>query len=233
MADAADRDGAAAVRRRSQPAMPTLAPQQQVDAGGAGHATEHLDYARVQPADAGLRAQRLRRRHDAEKVDRSRSDHGAARGKISGPAAAGGRSGRCLQGRVGPVQLADLSRRAPGQVLLAGLGEQVVAYVVQAPGQEEAGCVFGDQGLVPGPPALGGLVPGGVEGQGGGAEVARRPGPLGLEQPQQVQEIVRRVRGAGGQPPGRLVQFGQQAGPFVAIRGAGLPGQGQPAQQAG
>ena len=48
-----------------------------------------------------------------------------------------------------------------------------------------------------------------------------------------MQEVVGRVRGAGGQPPGHLVQFGQQAAALVRVRAAGLPGQGQPAQQAG
>ena len=75
----------------------------------------------------------------------------------------------------------------------------------------EAGRSFGDQRPMPGPLTPGGLAQRGVEGQGGGPEVADRPGPLGLEQPQQVQEVARRVRGAGGQPPRHLVQFGQQA----------------------
>ena len=103
----------------------------------------------------------------------------------------------------------------------------------QAAGEVEPGRVLGDQRPVPGPLPLGGLVPGGVEGQGGGPEVAERPGPLGLEQPQQVQEVAGRVRGASGQPPGQLVQFGQQAAALVRVRAAGLPGQGQPAQQPG
>ena len=93
--------------------------------------------------------------------------------------------------------------------------------------------MFGDQGLVPGPLALGGFAAGGVVGQGGGAEVGGRPRPLGLDQPQQVQEVVRRVGGACGQPPGHLVQFGQQGAALAAIGGAGLAGEGQPAQQAG
>ena len=110
-----------------------------------------------------------------------------------------------------------------------------MAGVFQAAGEVEAGRVLGDQGPVPGPLPLGGLVPGGVEGEGGGAEVAGRPGPLGLDEPQQVQEVAGRVRGAFGQPPGQLVQFGQQAAARarVRVRVAGLPGQGQRAQQAG
>ena len=193
------------------------------------------DHAGVQPVDAGLRAQRLRRGQDAEQVDRSGRDRGAAPGKITGlvGAVAGGRVGWWPQGRVGPVQLGDFRGRAPGEVLLAGLGEQVVAGVLEAVGEIEAGRAFGDQRPVPRPLPLGDLAPGGVEGQGGGAEVPGRPGPLGLEQPQQVQEVVRRVRGACGQPPGHLVQFGQQAAALVTVGGAGLPGQGQPAQQAG
>ena len=108
-----------------------------------------------------------------------------------------------------------------------------MAGVFQAAGEIEPGRVLGDQGPVPRPLPLGGLVPGGVEGQGGGAEIPGRPRPLGLDQPQQVQEVAGRVRGAFGQPPGQLVQFGQQAAALVRVRVAGLPGQGQPAQQPG
>ena len=72
-------------------------------------------------------------------------------GRSAGLAAAvpGGRVGLRPQGRVGPVQLGDLRGRAPGEVLLAGLGEQVVAGVVDAVGEVEAGRAFGDQGPVP------------------------------------------------------------------------------------
>ena len=105
------------------------------------------------------------------------------------------------QGRVGPVQLVDLRGRAPGDVLVAGLGEQGIAGVLDAVGEVEAGRAFGDQRPMPGPLTPGGLAAGGVEGQDGGAEVADRPGPFGLEQPQQMPEVVRRVRGPGGQPP--------------------------------
>ena len=52
---------------------------------------------------------------------------------------------------VGPVELVDLRGRAPGEVLLAGLGEQLVAGVVEAVGEVEAGRALGDQGPVPGP----------------------------------------------------------------------------------
>ena len=137
-------------------------------------------------------------------------------------AGGGGRVGRWPPDRVGPVQLGDFGGRAPGQVLLARLGEQVVAGVFQAAGEVEAGRVLGDQGPVPGPLPLGGLVPGGVEGQGGGAEVAGRPGPLGLDQPQQVQEVVRarprRVRPATGsarpvRPAGRRARPRPRRGP--------------------
>ena len=160
-------------------------------------------------------------------------DGGTALGKIAGLLAGdGGRVGRWLD-RVGPVQLGDLGGRAPGQVLLARFGDQVMAGVVQAVGEVEPGRVLGDQGPVPRPLALSGLVPGGVEGQGGGAEIAGRPRPLGLQQPQQVQEVAGRVRGAGGQPPGQLVQFRQQGAARFRVRVAGLPGQGQRAQQAG
>jgi hypothetical protein len=64
-------------------------------------------------------------------------------------------------------------------------------------------------------------------------EVADRPGPLRLEQPQQVHEVCRRVRGAGGQPPGHLVQFGQYNVAFVAVACADLRGEGEPAQHVG
>ena len=41
-----------------QPRLAVVAPQHQFHAGGAGHVAEHLDDARVQPLDAGLRAER-------------------------------------------------------------------------------------------------------------------------------------------------------------------------------
>ena len=234
VAAAADRDGAAAGCGQ-QPVVPVLAPQRQVHAGGAGHRAEHLHHPGVQTADAGLRAQRLRRRQDPEQVDGPGRDRGAAIGKISGLAATvpGVRTRWRAQGRVGPVQLGGLGDRAPRQVLLAGLGEQAVADMVEAVFEVEASGVFGYQGLVPGPLPPGGLAERGVEGQGGGTEVPGRPGPLGLGQPQQVQEVVRRVRGADGQPACHLVQLGQQRAALVTVRGTGLPGQGQPAQQAG
>ena len=52
---------------------------------------------------------------------------------------------------------------------------------------------------MPGPLPCGDFAPGAVEGQGGGAEVVDRPSPLGLDQPHQMQKILRRVRCAGGQ----------------------------------
>ena len=55
------------------------------------------------------------------------------------------------------------------------------AGVVDAVGEVEAGRTFGDQGPVPRPLASGDLATRGVEGEDGGAEVADRPGPLGLE----------------------------------------------------
>jgi hypothetical protein len=92
----------------------------------------------------------------------------------------------CPQGRVGPVQLSGLRCRAPCGVLLAGLGEHVIADMVEAVGEVEASRAFGDQSPVPRPLPLGGFAPGGVKGQGGGAEVADGPRPLGLGQPRQV-----------------------------------------------
>ena len=74
----------------------------------------------------------------------------------------------------------------------------------------EPGRALGDQRPVPRPLAAGDLAPRGVEGEHGGTEVAGRPGPLGLDQPQQVQEVVRRIRGPPGQPPRQLVQLGEQ-----------------------
>jgi hypothetical protein len=105
--------------------------------------------------------------------------------------------------------------------------------VFGAVGEIEARRALGDQAPMPRPLPLRRFTPGGVEGQGGGTEVAGRPGPLGFEEPQQVQEVVRRVSGAFGQPPGHPVQFGQQAAALVRVRAAGQPGQGQPAQQTG
>ena len=138
------------------------------------------------------------------------------------------------QGRVGPVQLADLGGRAPGEVLLAGLGEQVVAGVVDAVGEVEAGRVFGDQGPVPRPltarrPRAGRR-----------RRPARRRGsrrPPRPARPPASRSRCRKLSGASAaraaSQPHHLLQFGQQPGALVTVRGAGLPGQGQPAQQTG
>ena len=117
---------------------------------------------------------------------------------------------------------------APGEVGLAGLGEQLVTGVFEAVGQVEAGRAFGDQGAVPRPWAAGDLASGSVEGQLGGPDITDRPGPLGLQPPQQVPKVVRGVRGTGSQPARRLVQFRQQSGALVTVAGAGLLGEGQP-----
>jgi hypothetical protein len=110
----------------------------------------------------------------------------------------GGCVGIWAQGRVGPVELVDFRCRAPGLVLVAGLGEQVVAGVFDAMGQIEAGRVFGDEGPMPWALTAGDLAAGGVEGEDGGAEVADGPGTLGLEQAQQMLKVCRGVCGAGG-----------------------------------
>jgi hypothetical protein len=96
--------------------------------------------------------------------------------------------------------------------------------VFHAVGEIEAGRAFGDQRPVPRALTLGDLAPSGVEGEDGGAEVTDRPSPLGLEQPQQVQEVLRGVRGARGKSPRNIVQLGQQLGALGTVRGAGLPG---------
>src|SRR3569833_483948 len=118
------------------------------------------------------------------------------------------------QAWVRPVDLGDYGSRAPAEVFAAGLDEEVVAgvFAVESVGEVETGRSFADQGLVPWPPTVCDLALGGVEGDGGGAEVPVGPGPLGLGQPQQVQEVRRCVRGAGGEPPRHLVHLGQQAG---------------------
>ena len=83
---------------------------------------------------------------------------------------------------------------------MAGLGEKFEAGVLQAPCQGEAGCALGDQGPMPRALPAGDLISRRVEGQRGRAQVAGGPGPLGLQQPQQVQEIHGRVFGASAQP---------------------------------
>ena len=130
---------------------------------------------------------------------------------------------------VGPIELGDLGGRAPRRVLPAGLGEELGAGVVEPVGEGEAGRAFGDQRPVP-PPSTD-HVPRRVEGDRSRAEVPDRPGPLGLDQPQQVQEVLRRVRGAGGEPPRLLVQRGQQLTAVVAVARGDLGGESQSAQQ--
>ena len=70
-------------------------------------------------------------RNVGQLVDRSGRDGRAAMGVIVGLVAAllGCRVWLGSQGRVGPGQLVGLRGRAPGQVLVTGLGKQVVAGV--------------------------------------------------------------------------------------------------------
>ena len=143
----------------------------------------------------------------------------------------GRRIGSGPQGRVRPVELVDLRRRPPRQVLPARLREQLKPGLVDALCQIEPGRAFGDQRPMPRPLAAGHLAPRAVERKDGGAEVAYHPGPFGVEQPDQVPEVARRVRRARGQPPGHLVELRQQAATLVTLRGAGLLGERQPAQQ--
>jgi hypothetical protein len=161
-------------------------PEKVVPCAKCSHRAQHVDHAGVQPLDAGLRAQRLGRGKHAEQVECSGRDHNAPMGKIAGQDGAlpCGRVGARPQGRVGPVQLADLGGRNPCEVVPAGSGEQFVAGAFHAVGEKEACRAFGDHGPMPRalPPV--GLAPGGVEREHGAAEVADGPGPLGLDQPQ-------------------------------------------------
>ena len=79
----------------------------------------------------------------------------------------------------------------------------------------------------------GDLVAGRVEGQRGRVEVAGGPRPLGLQQPQQVPEVLRRVGRSSGQPPDHVLQFGKQPGRSSAGSGSGVRGQGEAPQKAG
>src|SRR4029079_17394363 len=128
----------------------------------------------VQPVDTGLCAQRLRRGQDAQQVQGPGTDLSAATRTVGGAVDADGRVGGWSQGGIGPVELIDLRRRPPGQVVLARLGQQLEAGVIEAAGQGKAGCPFGDQGSMPGPGTAGGLAARSVETQSGGAEVADR-----------------------------------------------------------
>jgi hypothetical protein len=120
-----------------------------------------------------------------------------------------------------------MRRRRPG------LREQAPAGVFGAVGEVEVRGVFGDQRPVPGPVPSVDLAQCGVGGEDGSPEVADRPGPLSLDRPQQVSEVVRRVRGASRQPAGHVVQPEQQLATLGPVGGAGLPGEGEPVQQAG
>ena len=68
--------------------------------------------------------------------------------------------------------------------------------MLDAVGQVEPGRPFGESGPMPRPLTTGDCAASGVEGADGDAEFAHRPRPLRLDQPQQVQEVLRRVRGA-------------------------------------
>ena len=216
----ADRAAAPAGAGSSQ-SLAVVVPQQQVHGGGAGQRAEHLDHAGVQPLQAGLASSAPGRRTGC-RAGRCVPVVTVARwcAAIGGSAAAPVlRVGARSQGRVGPVELGDLRGRAPGGVVLAGLGEQGVAGVVEAVAEVEAGRAFGDQRPVPRPSAAGDLVPGGVEGEGGGAEVADRPGPLGLEQPHAGAGSCSGASAArAASHRDHLVQLGQQLGALVGAR---------------
>jgi hypothetical protein len=72
-----------------------------------------------------------------------------------------------------------------------------------------------------------------VEGQRGRVEVVGGPGPLCLQQPQQVPEVFRCVGRASGQPPDHFLQFRKQTGTLISRTGSGVRGQGKVPQQAG
>ena len=88
---ASDRDSPAP--HRQQPVLPILAPQHQLHASRTRHRAQHLDHPRVQPLDAGLRAQRLRRRQDPKQIDRPARHRGSAGGSVGAPAGAFRRTG--------------------------------------------------------------------------------------------------------------------------------------------
>ena len=96
---AVSRDGTAGAARREQPVLPRVAPQQQVDAGGAGHRAEHLDHPSVQPFDVRLRAERLGGGQDPEQVDRPGRDGRPVEKGLAGSVIAPGwsRRGGCAQ----------------------------------------------------------------------------------------------------------------------------------------
>ena len=141
--------------------------------------------------------------------------------------------GTAPQRGIGRVQLGDFGCRTPGQVFLAGLGEKFKAVVPQALCKVEAGRAFADQCPMPRALTGGNLISRGVEGQGSRPHIAGRPSPLGLQQPQQVQEIHGCVFRAGGQPTDQLLEFSEQRGTLVRGNGSGMRGEGQTAKQAG
>ncbi len=149
------------------------------------------------------------------------------------PRCAGGRVGVWPQGRVGPVQLVDLRRRAPGEVLLAGLGEQVVAGVFDAVGEVEAGRVFGDQGPMPWPLRAG---------RPRAARRRRRGRRRGSRRPPRPAPPRAAAAGAGSSSGASAARAAShrvtssssdsRRAALATVAGAGLPGQGQPTQQA-
>jgi hypothetical protein len=85
---------------------------------------------------------------------------------------------------------------------------------------------------MPRPLTLGNLAKSGVETQRSAPEVADRQARSASSSRSGCRSCPG-VRGAGGKPPRHLVQFGQQLAALVRICGAGLPGEGQSAQQPG
>ena len=95
----ADRDGVTAGCGQ-QLVVLIVAAQQQAHTGGAGHRAGHLDDAGVQAFDAGLGAECLRGRQDAEQVERAGGDRRPLVANIGGLIAAvdGDRVGSGSQG---------------------------------------------------------------------------------------------------------------------------------------
>ena len=154
------------------------------------------------------------------------------RSRRAGRRRAGGRVGSWPQGRVGPVQLGDLRGRAPGEVVLAGLGEQVVAGVVDAVGEVEAGRAFGDQRPMPRPLAAAAT----SRRAASKARTAARKSPTAqARSASSSRSRCRKLSGASAARAAshRVTSSSSDSRPprSSPSAGAGLPGEGQPAQQ--
>ena len=202
---------------RDQSLVPGLAAaEQDLNLRRSRHRAEDLDQARRETIGFGLGAQRPGRFEHRAKVDRVGGDaHRRApprRGAVEGGPAD-------PQERVLAFEHRHLRARAPDVVGAARFLEQRVPRPLQPVLEMEHGGALADQRPVPRSLKRFRGAQREVEGTCGGVEVARRPGPLGFHQIEQMREVAGCVRRAQREPVAAGVELGEQR---RAVLGRGI-----------